>query len=131
TITELIDYEQFCGIPQAAAAEAAEEPIPTITVQDLKRKIDAREKFVLIDVREPFEYDICRIPGSKLLPLGELPSRMSELDSADEIVLQCKGGTRSARALKLLQEAGFAKLANLEGGIPAWSEQVDSSVPKY
>src|SRR5439155_7435017 len=81
TVTELIDYEQFCGIPQAAAAEAEEEPVPTITVHDLKRKLDANEPFVLVDVREKFEYDIARIPGAKLIPLGELPSRMSELDS--------------------------------------------------
>lgn len=131
TIKELIDYEQFCGIPQAAAEEAAEEPIPVISVQELKRKLDAKEKFVLVDVREKFEYDICRIPGSTLIPLGELPSRMSELDSADDIVLQCKTGGRSGRALKLLREAGFTKLNNLEGGITAWSEQIDTSVPKY
>jgi len=131
TITELIDYDQFCGIPQAAAEEAAEAPIPAITVQELKRRLDAKEKFVLLDVREKFEYDICRIPGSKLIPLGELPSRMSELDSADDIVLQCKTGGRSAKALKLLREAGFDKLNNLDGGITAWSEQIDSSVPKY
>src|SRR5579862_3912193 len=81
TITELIDYEQFCGIPQAAAAEAAEAPIPTISVKELKQKLDAKEPFVLVDVREQYEYDICRIPGSKLIPLTELPSRMSELDS--------------------------------------------------
>ena len=131
TITELIDYEQFCGIPQAAAEEAAEEPIPEISVQELKRKLDAKEKFELVDVREQFEYDICRIPGSKLIPLGELPSRMSELDSADEIVLQCKSGARSAKALKLLREAGFSKLNNLEGGIAAWADEVDPSMPKY
>ncbi|MGB8354272.1 MAG: molybdopterin-synthase adenylyltransferase MoeB [Chthoniobacteraceae bacterium] len=131
TIKELIDYEQFCGIPQAAAVEAAEEPIPVISVQELKRKLDAKEKFELVDVREPFEYDICRIPGSKLIPLGELASRMSELDSADEIVLQCKSGARSAKALKLLREAGFSKLNNLEGGIAAWADEVDPSMPKY
>jgi adenylyltransferase/sulfurtransferase len=131
TITELVDYDQFCGIPQAAAVEAAEAPIPAVTVQELKRRLDAKEKFVLLDVREKFEYDICRIPGSKLIPLGELPSRMSELDSADDIVLQCKTGGRSAKALKLLREAGFSKLNNLEGGITAWSDQIDSSVPKY
>ncbi len=131
TITELIDYDQFCGIPQAAAAEAAEEPLPTMTVQELKTKIDSKEPFVLIDVREPFEYDISRIPGSKLIPLGELASRMSELDSADEIVLQCKSGARSGRALKLLREAGFSKAVNLEGGIEAWADQIDPSVPKY
>src|SRR5581483_2663764 len=110
---------------------AAEEPIPTISVRDLKRKLDAKEKFVLVDVRENFEYDIARIPGAKLIPLGELPSRMSELDSADEIVLHCKSGVRSAKALKLLREAGFAKLANVEGGITAWADEVDPSVPKY
>ena len=131
TITDLVDYDQFCGIPQAAAEEAAEAPVPAITVQELKRRIDAKEKFVLVDVREKFEYDICRIPGSKLIPLGELPSRMSELDSADDIVLQCKSGVRSAKALKLLREAGFGKLNNLEGGITAWADEIDSSVPKY
>ncbi len=131
TITELVDYDQFCGIPQAKAAEEEEASVPHIGATDLKAKFDRGEKFVLLDVREPFEYDICRIPGSRLIPLGQLPSRMSELDSADEIILQCKTGARSARALKLLQEAGFGKLANLEGGIHAWSEQVDSTVPKY
>jgi adenylyltransferase/sulfurtransferase len=131
TITELVDYEQFCGIPQAAAEEAAEAPVPTMTVVDLKKKIDAHEKFVLLDVREKFEWDIGRIAGAILIPLGELPSRMSELDSADDIVLQCKSGGRSAKALKLLREAGFQKLTNLEGGITAWSEQIDPSVPKY
>ena len=131
TITELIDYQQFCGIPQAAAAEAAEAPIPTITVQELKSNLDAQEAFELIDVRENFEWEIARIPGAKLIPLGELPSRMSELDTADEIVLQCKSGIRSAKALKLLREAGFAKLSNLTGGIEAWADQIDSSVPKY
>jgi adenylyltransferase/sulfurtransferase len=131
TITELIDYDQFCGIPQAAAAEAAESPIPTITVLDLKKKLDAKEKFVLLDVREPFEWDICHIDGAKLIPVGELPSRMSELDSADDIVIHCKSGMRSAKAVRLLQEAGFAKLHNVEGGILAWAEQVDPSVPKY
>jgi adenylyltransferase/sulfurtransferase len=131
TITDLIDYEQFCGIPQAAAAEAAEAPVPEISVVELKRKLDANEKFVLVDVREQFEWDIARIPGAILIPLGELPSRMSELDSADEIVLHCKSGTRSAKALRLLQEAGFGKLTNVEGGIVAWAEQIDPSVPKY
>jgi len=131
TITELIDYEQFCGIPQAQAAEAQESLVPTITALQLKGKFEQGERFVLVDVREPYEYDICRIPGARLIPLGELPSRMSELDSADEIVLQCKSGMRSARALKLLQEAGFAKLWNVEGGILAWSDTVDNTVPKY
>jgi adenylyltransferase/sulfurtransferase len=105
--------------------------VPGITALDLKAKIERKDGFVLVDVREPYEYEICSIPGSRLIPLGELPGRLSELDSADEIVLQCKGGTRSARALHILQEAGFRKLYNLEGGITAWSDQVDPTVPKY
>jgi sulfur-carrier protein adenylyltransferase/sulfurtransferase len=131
TITALIDYEEFCGIPQAAAEEAAEPPVPEITVEVLKARLDSNEKFVLLDVREQFEWDIARIPGATLIPLGELPSRMSELDSADEIVIHCKAGIRSANALRHLQKAGFSKLLNVEGGIMAWAERVDPSVPKY
>jgi len=131
TIHELIDYDLFCGIPQADAEAAKELEVPTITATELKTKIDRKEKFVLVDVREPFEYDISRIPGSKLIPLGELPARLSELDSADDIVLHCKVGGRSAKALRILQEAGFRKLNNLQGGITAWSDEVDPSIPKY
>lgn len=131
TITELIDYEEFCGIPQAKEAEDAEPPVPEISVEELKRKLDQGEKFLLLDVREEYEYDIAHIPGAKLIPLGELPSRMSELDSADEIVIHCKSGIRSATALRQLQEAGFAKLWNVEGGILAWADRIDSTVAKY
>jgi molybdopterin/thiamine biosynthesis adenylyltransferase/rhodanese-related sulfurtransferase len=131
TLHELIDYDQFCGIPQADAEAAKEMDVPTITAIDLKQKFDRHDKFVLVDVREPFEYEITHIPGSKLIPLGELPARLSELDSADDIVLQCKSGGRSAKALRILQEAGFRKLSNLEGGITAWSDNVDPTVPKY
>lgn len=131
TVTELIDYDQFCGIPQAAAAEAEEAPVPTITVEQLKAKQVAGENFVLLDVREKYEYDIARIPGSKLIPLGELHSRMSELDSADEIVVHCKAGTRSAQAVRELQAAGFGKLWNVEGGILAWADRIDPTVAKY
>ena len=131
TITELIDYEVFCGIPQAQAEEEAEPPVPEISVEDLKARQDSGTPFVLLDVREPFEYDIARIPGSKLIPLGELPSRMSELDTADEIVIHCKSGVRSAKALRQLQKAGFGKLYNVEGGILAWADRVDSTVAKY
>jgi sulfur-carrier protein adenylyltransferase/sulfurtransferase len=131
TIHELIDYDQFCGIPQADAEAAKELEVPTITATELKTKIDRQDKFVLVDVREPFEYDISRIPGSKLIPLGEIPARLSELDSADEIVLHCKVGGRSAKALRILQEAGFRKLNNLQGGITAWSDEVDPTTPKY
>jgi len=131
TVTELIDYDQFCGIPQAQAEEEAEPPVPEISVEDLKAKQDRGDKFVLLDVREPFEYDIAKIPGSQLIPLGELPSRMSELDSEDEIVIHCKMGPRSAKAVRTLQKAGFAKLYNVDGGILAWADRVDPSVPKY
>jgi sulfur-carrier protein adenylyltransferase/sulfurtransferase len=131
TIHELIDYDQFCGIPQADAEAEKELDVPTITAVDLKTKLDRKDKFVLVDVREPYEYDICNISGSKLIPLGELPARLSELDSADEIVLHCKVGGRSAKALRILQDAGFRKLSNLQGGILAWSENVDPSIPRY
>jgi sulfur-carrier protein adenylyltransferase/sulfurtransferase len=131
TIHELIDYDQFCGIPQADAEAEKEMDVPTVTARDLKAKMERQEPFVLVDVREPYEYEICRIPGSKLIPVGELPARLSELDTADEIVLQCKTGSRSARALHVLQEAGFRKLTNLQGGITAWADQVDPTVPKY
>ena len=131
TITDLIDYDQFCGLPQAAAEEAKADAVPAIDVRELKRRLDAAEKFVLIDVREPFEYEIARIPGAKLIPLGELPGRLSELDSADEIVLHCKSGRRSAQALRVLKEAGFARLWNVTGGIEAWADQIDPGVPKY
>jgi molybdopterin/thiamine biosynthesis adenylyltransferase/rhodanese-related sulfurtransferase len=131
TITELIDYDQFCGVPQAAAAEAAEEAVPEISVTELQTKLAAHDNFLLLDVREPYEYEIARIPGAKLIPLGELPSRMSELDSAQEIALHCKTGRRSAQALRTLREAGFSKLANVHGGIEAWANEVDPSVPKY
>jgi sulfur-carrier protein adenylyltransferase/sulfurtransferase len=102
-----------------------------MTVRELKQKLDNADKFVLLDVREPFEWDICHLDRAKLIPLGQLPSRMSELDSADEIVVHCKSGVRSAKAVRMLQEAGFAKLHNVEGGIAAWADEVDASVPKY
>ncbi|MBV9392539.1 MAG: molybdopterin-synthase adenylyltransferase MoeB [Verrucomicrobia bacterium] len=131
TVNQLIDYEQFCGIPQADAEAEKELDVPGITALELKKKFDRQEDFVLVDVREPFEYEICNIPNAKLIPLGELPARLSELDSADEIVLQCKSGARSAKAFRVLQEAGFRKLSNLQGGILAWAEQIDSSMAKY
>lgn len=132
TITAPIDYEQFCGIPQAEADEAAQEgEIPVISVTELKAKLDRKESFVLLDVREPFEHDICHIPEAHLIPLGELPSRMSELDSSEEIVLHCKSGKRSAQALQLLREAGFGRLHNVTGGIEAWADEIDPSLPKY
>jgi len=131
TITSPIDYDQFCGVPEAAAKEEEELNVPSITVGALKQKIDSKDAFVLVDVRETFEWDICNLPDSRLIPLGELPSRMSELDSADDIVILCKSGVRSAKALALLKEAGFGKLVNVEGGIIEWAEKIDPTLPKY
>ncbi len=132
TITDLIDYDQFCGVPQAAAQrQADEQDVPTLPVADLKRRMEAGDGLLLVDVREKYEHDIAQVPGAKLIPLSELPARMSELDSAQEIALLCKNGQRSAQAVRSLQEAGFSKLFNVSGGIDAWSQQIDSTVPKY
>jgi sulfur-carrier protein adenylyltransferase/sulfurtransferase len=129
SIDRLIDYEEFCGI-RGAEPEAA-TGVPEITPLDLKRMMDEDRPFRLVDVREPHEFDICRIPGSLLIPLGDVPRRMHELDSADEIVVHCRSGQRSARAVELLRKSGFRRIHNLKGGILAWSDQVDPSVPKY
>jgi adenylyltransferase/sulfurtransferase len=133
TVTELIDYQQFCGIPQQQEAEAAddEDAVPEISPVELKAKLDAGENIFVLDVREPHEFDICRLDGTTLIPLGQLPNRVSELNAADEIVVHCKSGMRSAKAVEFLQSEGFSKVKNLAGGILAWSDQVDSTVPKY
>ena len=130
TITRLIDYEQFCGI-RGEEHTPVMVGIPELTPQEVKKMMDEKQPFVLIDVREPHEFQICRIPGSTLIPLGEVAKRMHELDSAGEIVVHCRSGQRSARAVEFLMNAGFRKIHNLKGGILAWSDQVDPSVPKY
>jgi sulfur-carrier protein adenylyltransferase/sulfurtransferase len=124
TITKLIDYQQFCGILQQVTSEGDIDPV------EVKAKIDRGDNFVLIDVREPHEYQICRIPTAKLIPLGELTKRLEELDASVEIVAHCKSGMRSARAVDLLKKAGF-RARNMKGGILAWSDKVDPTVPKY
>ena len=129
TIHELIDYQEFCGIPNQSHEPVAVEG--DIDPVEVKAKIDRKDPFVLIDVREPHEYQICRIPYAKLIPLGDLPKRVNELDSADEIVAHCKSGVRSAKAVDFLKQAGFKKVRNMRGGILAWSDKVDPSVPKY
>lgn len=134
TITELIDYDEFCGVGRGndmTSEMETSEPMREITAKELKAKRDADEKFVLVDVREPYEWDIARIPGAKLIPLGVIGDRSGELDPDAEIVLQCKGGVRSAKALEILRGKGFKNLINLKGGILAWSEDVDPLVPKY
>jgi molybdopterin/thiamine biosynthesis adenylyltransferase/rhodanese-related sulfurtransferase len=131
TILAPIDYEQFCAGPEEPDWFAAAPGVPTISVRELKAKMDQSEAFVLIDVREQYEYEIARIDGSKLIPLGELETRVNELPKTGTLVLQCHSGGRSEHAVRLLQEAGFTNAVNLEGGIDAWSLQVDPAVPRY
>jgi len=127
TITAPIDYEQFCGI----AAPIRRMDIPAVAVGELKRKMDAHEKIALIDVREPFEYEIAKIDGAKLIPLSEIAKHVAEFQPEEEIIIHCHTGARSAQAVELLQQAGLTNVYNLEGGIDAWSNQIDPAVPKY
>jgi sulfur-carrier protein adenylyltransferase/sulfurtransferase len=129
TITKLIDYQEFCGVPNQPHKEASVEG--DIEPTEVKAKLDRGDRFILIDVREPHEYQICNIPQAKLIPLGDLPKRVNELDSADEIIAHCKSGMRSAKAVDFLKQAGFKKVRNMKGGILAWSDKVDPTVPKY
>ena len=122
TITAPIDYEQFCGI----AAD-----VPAISVHDLKRKRDAREAIQLIDVREPFEFEIARIDGAKLIPLGQLANRLHELKQNGQTVVHCHTGMRSAQAVQMLRQSGFTNVYNLEGGIDAWANEIDPAMQKY
>ncbi len=131
TITKLVNYEEFCGIGRGAEANQAQAAQFDISATQLKEWLDQKKKFVLVDVREPEEFDICRIPGSRLIPLATLPQRVNELDTEEEIVLHCKSGGRSMKALGILQQYGFKKLHNLKGGITAWADEVDSAVAKY
>lgn len=134
TLTELIDYEQFCGIPQAERAEAMErEGLPRLTPAELSNRLARGDRLTIVDVREPHEWEIVNLApyGARLIPLGELLERMNELDSAQELVLHCRSGARSAKAARQLQEAGFRRLWNLEGGILRWADDVDPTLPKY
>ncbi len=135
-IDKLIDYEQFCGIPQAKAEEAEQQKIPEMTVTELKKLIDSGAKdFVLLDVRNPNEYQIAQIPGSVLVPLPDIEhgagvAKVKELLNGHRLIAHCKMGGRSAKALGILKEAGIEGI-NVKGGITAWSQEVDSSVPQY
>ena len=131
TVTKLIDYQQFCGVPHADEKIEPVTNLGEIEPVEVKQKIDRGDAFTLIDVRELHEYQICRIPTSKLIPLGELPKRLNELDKDAVIVAHCKSGMRSAKAVDILKQAGFRNVRNLKGGILAWSDKVDPSVPKY
>ena len=128
TITRLIDYQEFCGIRGEEAAPTVS--VPEITPKELKARLDRGDDLFILDVREPHEFQICQI-GGHLIPLGDLPRRVSELDSSREIVAHCRSGKRSADAVAFLKQAGFKKIWNLKGGILAWSDEVDPKVPKY
>ena len=128
TITQLIDYEEFCGIRGQEAP--AGNDVPTISVEDLKKKLDAKADVFILDVREPHEYQICNLRGY-LIPVGDLPKRVNELDSSREIVAYCRSGVRSARAVNFLRRSGFKKVYNLTGGIWAWADKIDTTMPKY
>jgi adenylyltransferase/sulfurtransferase len=132
TVTKLIDYHQFCGVPQQpAAVQETKVNEGEIEVKDVKSKLDRGDDFVLIDVREPHEHQICNIPQARLIPLGQVAQRLGELDPSADIVIHCKSGMRSAKACGILRQAGFQRVRNMKGGILAWSDQVDPSVPKY
>jgi adenylyltransferase/sulfurtransferase len=131
TIHQLIDYNQFCGVPDHPPAPETGVTENEIEVTALKARLDRGDKVNLIDVREPHEFQICRIPGSTLIPLGDLPKRVSEINVGDEIVVHCKSGARSAKAADFLRQSGFKRVLNVKGGILAWSDRVDPSVPKY
>ncbi len=134
TVTKLIDYEQFCGVAPSASEP---DPMPRtsnateISAVDLKARLDRGDKLRIVDVREPNEYQINRIAGSILIPLGDVPKRYHELDPDEEIVVQCKVGARSARAADFLRSVGFNRVLNLRGGILDWIDKVDPSQPKY
>lgn len=125
TVKRLIDYEAFCGVQEEL------NPEHEITVKTLKKLLDEKADVTILDVREPFEYEICRLDGSKLIPLGELPERVNELSTADQIVVHCHSGARSAQAVKFLNSLGFKKAKNLKGGIAAWAKEIDRSMPTY
>lgn len=130
TIKSLIDYEQFCGLKNHNAEQSA---VKEISVQDLKAKIDAKEEFLLLDVREPFEFQIAKIPGGKLMPLEDIETKLKEFESFkdEEIVAYCHRGPRSRRALEILHSKGFKNLKNVAGGIDAWAIHIDTSVSRY
>jgi len=128
TLKKLIDYQEFCGIRGEEAP--AEVTTSEMQVEELKQRIDRGDDLFILDVREPHEYQICNL-GGHLIPLGDLPRRVSELDTSKEIVAHCRSGVRSAKAVNFLRQAGFKKVHNLAGGILAWADRVDPSMPKY
>jgi len=131
TITELQDYAYFCGVSGHEDGEEEQSPQKTITTRQLKEMLDSGRKITLLDVREPQEWDITTLPNAKHIPLGDVVNRVNELDTADDIVVYCHHGMRSAKAINFLQKMGFEKLSNLAGGIDSWAVNVDKDMPRY
>jgi len=133
TLTGLIDYEEFCGLKTSAAVVDAGDTVPELTAAELKSRLDRGDRLVIVDVREPHEWEIANLGayGARLVPLGQLEAHAEELDRESEIVLMCRSGARGVRALRQLRAAGFPRLWNLKGGILAWAEEVDPALPKY
>ena len=133
TITGLIDYDEFCGITTREDMSSELEEAAEISVSTLKTRLDKGERPVLLDVREPFEWNIANLAdyGATLIPLRDLSERMGELVAGDEIVVYCRSGARSARAVDFLRSAGFGRAVNLRGGILAWAREIDPAVPTY
>jgi adenylyltransferase/sulfurtransferase len=131
TVKELIDYDQFCGIaPESKEEKAIKNGIPQLEVKELKRRIDAGEDVFILDVREPYEYQIAQI-GGKLIPQNDVPKRLGEIPRDREIVVQCRSGARSQKIAEFLKQSGYSQVVNLSGGILAWSDQIDPKVQKY
>jgi adenylyltransferase/sulfurtransferase len=131
-IRELIDYDEFCGVTDVILSEAKDlASVPELTPTQLAARLERNDEFDLIDVREPHEWEIARIPRARLIPLGTFAESLASFDSARDIVVHCRSGARSAKAVKQLQAAGFKRVWNLAGGILRWSDEVDATVPKY
>jgi molybdopterin/thiamine biosynthesis adenylyltransferase/rhodanese-related sulfurtransferase len=131
TVTRLIDYQQFCGIaPETSQEKSLKNGIPQLSVQELKRRLDAGEDLFILDVREPFEYQIANL-GGRLIPQNDVPRRLDEIDRNREIVVHCKMGGRSQRIAEFLAQSGYSKVSNLAGGILAWAGQIDPKMPTY
>jgi molybdopterin/thiamine biosynthesis adenylyltransferase/rhodanese-related sulfurtransferase len=130
TITKLIDYDEFCGLNQPEKKPAMMNALPDMSVEELKAKLDAKVDIFVLDVREPHEYQICNI-GGHLIPMGDVPKRQQELDPEKHIVVHCRSGVRSAKVADFLRQQGFEKVQNLAGGILAWADRIDKSMPKY
>jgi len=131
TVTQLIDYQQFCGImPESKEEKSLKNGIPQLSVKELKQRLDAGEDVFILDVREPYEYQIANIGGT-LIPQNDIPQRLAEIDREREVVVQCRSGARSQRIAEFLKQSGYPRVVNLAGGILAWSDEIDPSIRKY